>query len=87
MVQRDWVEWHRDYDDPGCGTPDLTPAIRSWFGEAGFREEAFDTSPDGFMSVGAHRLAGEPAALALGRRLFTVPGGTEPGPNLTTLSP
>jgi hypothetical protein len=51
--------------------PDLTPAIRSWFGEAGFREEAFDTSPDGFMSVGAHRLTGEPAALVPGQRLFT----------------
>ena len=54
--------------------PDLTPAIRSWFREAGFREEAFDTSDDGFMSVGAHRLMGEPAALALGQRLFTFPG-------------
>jgi hypothetical protein len=54
--------------------PDLTPAIGSWFGEAGFREEAFDASPDGFMSVGAHRLTGEPAALALGQRLFTFPG-------------
>ena len=54
--------------------PDLTPAIRTWLGEAGFREEAFDTSDDGFMSVGAHRLAGEPAALALGQRLFTFPG-------------
>jgi Putative methyltransferase len=54
--------------------PDLTPAIRSWFGEAGFREQAFDTSHDGFMSVGAHRLAGEPAALALGQRLFTFLG-------------
>ena len=53
--------------------PDLTLAIRSWLGEAGFREEAFDTSHDGFMSVGAHRLAGEPAALALGQRLFTFP--------------
>jgi hypothetical protein len=53
------------------GAPDLTPAIRSWFGEAGFREEAFDVSPDGFMSVGAHRLAGEPAALMPGQRLFT----------------
>src|ERR1700753_903630 len=51
--------------------PDLTPAIRSWFGEAGFREEAFDTSHDGFMSVGAHRRAGEPAALMPGQRLFT----------------
>ena len=51
--------------------PDLTPAIRSWFGEAGFREEAFDVSDDGFMSVGAHRLTGEPAALMPGQRLFT----------------
>jgi len=59
--------------------PDLTPAIRSWFGEEGFREEAFDTSPDGFMSVGAHRLTAEPAALTLGQRLFTFPGGTELG--------
>lgn len=59
--------------------PDLTPAIRSWFGEAGFHEEAFDTSADGFMSVGAHRLVGEPAALALGQRLFAFPGGTKPG--------
>jgi hypothetical protein len=55
--------------------PDLTPAIRSWFAEADFREEAFDVSPDGFMSVGAHRLTGEPAALVLGQRLFTFPGG------------
>jgi len=56
--------------------PDLTPAIRSWFGEAGFREEAFETSRDGFMSVGAHRLAGEPAALMPGQRLFTFVAGT-----------
>jgi hypothetical protein len=61
--------------------PDLTPMIRSWFAEAGFREEAFDTSNDGFMSVGVHRLAGEPAALALGQRLFTFHGGTELGPS------
>ena len=51
--------------------PDLTPAIRSWFRQAGFREEAFDVSHDGFMSVGAHRLTGEPAALIPGQRLFT----------------
>jgi hypothetical protein len=56
--------------------PDLTPAIRSWFGDAGFAEEAFHTSHDGFMSVGAHRLAGEPVTLALGQRLFTFPAGT-----------
>jgi hypothetical protein len=53
--------------------PDLTPAIRSWFAAAGFREEAFDISHDGFMSVGAHRLTGEPAALVPGQRLFAFP--------------
>jgi hypothetical protein len=51
--------------------PDLVPAIQSWFSQAGFREVALDTSEDGFMAVGAHRLAGEPAALVPGRRLFT----------------
>ncbi len=51
--------------------PDLTPAIRSWFAEAGFREEAFDISQDGFMSVGAHRLTGEPTMLVPGQRMFT----------------
>jgi hypothetical protein len=51
--------------------PDLTPAIRSWFSQACFHEEAFDISDDGFMSVGTHRLAGEPAALIPGQRLFT----------------
>lgn len=51
--------------------PDLTPAIRSWFRDAGFREEAFDISHDGFMSVGAHRLTGEPTTLILGKRLFS----------------
>src|SRR3984885_10516330 len=61
--------------------PDLTPAIRSWFGKAGFREEAFDTSHDGFMSVGAHRLAGEPPAPAPGPALFPFPGGTGPPPS------
>jgi hypothetical protein len=54
--------------------PDLTPAIRAWFREAGFREEAFDVSGDGFMSVGAHRLTGQPAALVPGQRLFTFVG-------------
>jgi hypothetical protein len=51
--------------------PDLTPAVRSWFAQAGFREEAFDVSHDGFMSVGADRLTGEPAALVPGQRLFS----------------
>jgi hypothetical protein len=56
--------------------PDLTPAIRSWFGEAGFREEAFDISQDGFMAVGAHRLTDKPVALTPGQRLFTFVTGT-----------
>lgn len=56
--------------------PDLTPAIRSWFAEAGFRVEAFEASQDGFMSVGAHRLTGEPAALTPGRRMFSFIDGT-----------
>ena len=51
--------------------PDLTPDIRAWFGAAGFREEAFDLSQDSFMSVGAHRLTGEPTELVPGQRLFT----------------
>lgn len=53
------------------GAPDLTPAIRSWFGQAGLREEAFDTSQDSFMAVGAHRLTGQPVPLLPGQRLFT----------------
>src|SRR6201985_2687982 len=53
--------------------PDLTPAIRSWFTEAGFREEAFDISHDGFMSVGAHRLAGEPPTPMPGQAVVTLP--------------
>jgi hypothetical protein len=128
VAERDWAEWHLEYDEPGsllsrrlavvqahlraeldrapaCGIfgnitgddvratvaalpslsapgalvlwtrhrkpPDLTAAIRSWFDAAGFREEAFDASPDGFMTVGAHRLTGQPAALVPGQRLFS----------------
>jgi hypothetical protein len=67
--------------DQAPQSPDLTPAIRTWFGKASFLEEAFDTSHDGFMSVGAHRLAGEPAALAPRQRLFTFRSGTELGPS------
>lgn len=51
--------------------PDLTPAIRSWFRETGFSEEAFNISQDGFMSVGAHRFTGEPTTFMPGQRLFT----------------
>ena len=57
---------------PQSARPDPRDPVLA--GEAGFREEAFDTSDDGFMSVGAHRLTGQPAALVLGQRLFTFPG-------------
>ena len=53
--------------------PDRTPAIRSWFDQAGFNEQAFDISPDGFMAVAAHRLVGAPGPLVPGTRLFTFP--------------
>jgi hypothetical protein len=40
--------------------PDLTPAIRAWFGGAGFAEVAFTSpGPDGF-AVGVHRLVDPP---------------------------
>ncbi len=51
-------------------SPDLTPQIRAWFAEAGFRERAFDSpGPDSF-SVGVHRLEGRPLPLERGLRLF-----------------
>ena len=50
MARPDWVEWHRDCDDPG--------SLLSRRGEL----------VQGHLRA---RLAGEPAALALGQRLFT----------------
>ena len=51
--------------------PDLTPAIRSWFDEAGFDEVAFDAPGDVVFSVGTHRFRGPPQPWLPGRRLFT----------------
>jgi hypothetical protein len=50
--------------------PDLTPQVREWFRSAGFAEEAFDTSPDTFMTVGWHRLTSRPLPFEPGRSLF-----------------
>lgn len=50
--------------------PDLTPAIRRWLAEAGFKEMAFEGVPDSPASVGVARFTGVPLALA-GRQLFT----------------
>jgi hypothetical protein len=63
MAQRDWVAWHRDYDDPGS-----VLSRRGEVVQAHLRAE-LERAPAG--GIGAHRLTGEPAALALGQRLFT----------------
>jgi hypothetical protein len=52
-------------------SPDLTPAIRSWFAECGFDEIAFDSPGAGRFSVGTHRLAGAPLPFRSDLRLFT----------------
>jgi hypothetical protein len=44
-------------------TPDLTPAIRRWFTEAGFEETAFEPVPDSPGSVGVAKHVGNPVAL------------------------
>jgi hypothetical protein len=49
--------------------PDLTPAIRDWFGQAGFDEVAFDAlDTETLVGVGVHRLSGSapPAGLPAG---------------------
>ncbi len=47
--------------------PDLTPAIRRWFAEAGFVEVAFDRVPDSPGSVGVARYTSEPRPLVDGK--------------------
>jgi hypothetical protein len=51
--------------------PDLTPAIRRWFGDAGFTEIDFIAIPGSTGSVGVHRLAGASRVFQPGVRLFT----------------
>lgn len=51
--------------------PDLTPALRGWFHEAGFEEISFFTIPGTTASVGAHRLSASPRPLRPGVRLFS----------------
>ena len=51
--------------------PDLTPAIRGWFHDAGFSEVAFVPIPGSTASVGAHRLSVPPPTGRPGVRLFT----------------
>lgn len=51
--------------------PDLTPAIRRWFAEAGAVETAFVAEGDGGWSVGAGVFGGDPQPLARAERLFS----------------
>ena len=60
-----WTRHRRD--------PDLTPAIREWFGEAGFEEVAFDTIEGSAVGVGTHRLVAPPLPFRV-RRMFTFAG-------------
>lgn len=50
--------------------PDLVPAVRSWFQEAGFVEQAFHAPDDVLFSVGVHRFVGDPQPLNGDGRLF-----------------
>jgi hypothetical protein len=54
----------------GSAEPDVRPAIRRWFFDAGFREIAFDCEPQGF-GVGVAQLAETVDDRPLPRRLFT----------------
>lgn len=50
--------------------PDITPRVRRWFAEGGFRHEAFVRVPDGPSSVGVERFAGTPQPFEAGIRMF-----------------
>lgn len=52
------------------GAPDLTPAIRGWFGEHGFEEVAFVATEVGDWAVGVHRLSDDPEPLEPGQHWF-----------------
>ncbi|MGW4461624.1 SAM-dependent methyltransferase [Micromonospora sp. NPDC004704] len=51
--------------------PDLTPTIRGWFAEAGFRELAFAAPADQTLSVGLHQLTAPPATFDPDLSYFT----------------
>jgi hypothetical protein len=67
--RRATVVWthERRPDDP-------TPSIRGWFSDAGFQEDAFESSATEASWVGVQRFTGEPQPLGRGVRLFTLNG-------------
>jgi hypothetical protein len=58
-----WTRHRRD--------PDVTPSIRTWFEQAGFRHEAFDSISASSGSVGVERFEGQPRPYDPELRLFT----------------
>jgi hypothetical protein len=54
-----------------CRPPDLTPAIRNWFGAAGFTEIAWEVVSDSQSTVGAARLQTAPPPFQPNVRLFS----------------
>jgi hypothetical protein len=60
------VVWTRGRDGR-----DPTPQVRRWFADSGFAEREWHAPDDAVYSVGVHRLAGAPAPLVPGQRLFT----------------
>ena len=56
-------------------SPDLTPTIRRWFTESGFREHAYEALPGTSVGVGVHELVSQARPFEPGRRLFTFFGG------------
>ena len=60
------------------GAPDLTPAVRRWFAETGFRELSFDTAEGYRFSVGVHVLEGPAAPFDPAARLFVFRGAATP---------
>jgi hypothetical protein len=55
----------------GTFAPDLTPTIRTWFGDAGFSELEFIAIPNTTVGVGANRLTSAPQPFEPDIRLFT----------------
>ena len=53
---------------------DITPTIRRWFVESGFRELAFEADRSGRFAVGMQHFAEEPMDLREGDRLFRFVG-------------
>ncbi len=50
--------------------PDITPTIRRWFADSGFREVAFEVDQSALLAVGVQRLTGAPDTPREGERLF-----------------